>query len=107
MASSIFVLWNPLVGTKILPLFAQVGDFFFREQFVHSSLQLAQVAVDGGLRGAQLGGDLADGALHIKDARMVHHQSLVSYQTACTVSFSLCGIITVDSPYLPELQWKN
>ena len=43
------------IGTKILPLFAQVGDFFFREQFVHSSLQLAQVAVDGGLRGAQLG----------------------------------------------------
>ena len=71
MASSIFVLWNPLVGTKILPLFAQVGDSFFRGQFVHSSLQLAQVAVDGGLRGAQLGGDLADGALHIKDARMV------------------------------------
>jgi hypothetical protein len=71
VASSVFVLWNPLVGTKILPLFAQVGDFFFREQFVHSSLQLAQVAVDGSLRGAQLGGDLADGALHIKDARMV------------------------------------
>ena len=43
MASSIFVLWNPLVGTKILPLFAQVGDFFFREQFVRSSLQLAHV----------------------------------------------------------------
>ena len=41
------------------------------EQFVRSSLQLAQVAVDGGFRGAQLGGDLADGALHIKDARMV------------------------------------
>ena len=71
MASSIFVLWNPLVSTKILPLFAQVGDSFFREQFVHSSLQLAQVAVDGSLRGAQLGGDLADGALHIKDARVV------------------------------------
>jgi hypothetical protein len=38
VASSVFVLWNPLVGTKILPLFAQVGDFFFMEQFVHSSL---------------------------------------------------------------------
>ena len=52
MASSVFVLRNPLVSTKILPLFAQVGDSFFREQFVHSSLQLAQVAVDGSLRGA-------------------------------------------------------
>ena len=41
------------------------------EQFVRSSLQFAQVAVDGGFRGAQLGGDLTDGALHIKDARMV------------------------------------
>ena len=41
------------------------------EQFVRSSLQLAQIAVDGGLRGAQLGGDLADGTLHIKNARVV------------------------------------
>lgn len=41
------------------------------EQFVRSSLQLAQVAVDGGFRGAQLGGYLADGTLHIKDARVV------------------------------------
>ena len=44
---------------------------FFHERFVRRSLQFAQVAVDGGFRGAQLGGDLADGTLHIKDARVV------------------------------------
>ena len=56
---------------KTASAFENGGGLFVGEQFVHSSLQLAQVAVDGGFRGAQLGGDLADGALHIKDARMV------------------------------------
>ena len=56
---------------KTVSAFENGGGLFVREQFVHSSLQLAQVAVDGGFRGAQLGGNLADGALHIKDARVV------------------------------------
>ena len=56
---------------KAASAFENGGGLFVGEQFVHSSLQFAQVAVDGGLRGAQLGGDLADGALHIKDARVV------------------------------------
>lgn len=56
---------------KTASAFENGGGLFVGEQFVHSSLQLAQVAVDGGFRGAQLGGDFADGTLHIKDARVV------------------------------------
>ena len=56
---------------KTASAFENGGGLFVGEQFVRSSLQFAQVAVDGGFRGAQLGGDLADGALHIKDARVV------------------------------------
>lgn len=56
---------------KTVSAFENGGGLLVRKQFVRSSLQLAQVAVDGGFRGAQLGGALADGALHIKDARMV------------------------------------
>ena len=56
---------------KTASAFENGGGLFVGEQFVHSSLQLAQVAVDGGFRGAQLGGYLADGTLHIKDARVV------------------------------------
>ena len=56
---------------KTVSAFENGGGLFVREQFVRSSLQFAQVAVDGGFRGAQLGGDLADGALHIKDACVV------------------------------------
>lgn len=56
---------------KTASAFENGGGLLVRKQFVHSSLQFAQVAVDGGLRGAQLGGDLADGTLHIKDPRVV------------------------------------
>ena len=56
---------------KTASAFENGGGLLVREQFVRSSLQLAQIAVDGGFRGAQLGGNLADGALHIKDACVV------------------------------------
>ena len=56
---------------KTASVFENGDGLFVGEQFVRSSLQFAQVAVDSGFRGAQLGGYLADGTLHIKDACVV------------------------------------
>ena len=63
--------WNVNDTQKTVSVFENGDGLFVGKQFLCGSLQLAQVAVDGGLRGAQLGGDLADGTLHIKDARVV------------------------------------
>ena len=63
--------WNVNDTQKTASAFENGDGLFVGKQFLCGSLQLAQVAVDGGLRGAQLGGDLADGTLHIKDACVV------------------------------------
>lgn len=63
--------WNVNDTQKTVSVFENGDGLFVGKQFLCNSLQLAQVAVDGGLRGAQLGGHLADGTLHIKDARVV------------------------------------
>ncbi len=63
--------WNVNDTQKTASAFENGDGLFVGKQFLCDSLQLAQVAVDGGLRGAQLGGHLADGTLHIKDARVV------------------------------------
>ena len=56
---------------KTVSAFENGDGLFVGKQFLRSSLQFAQVAVDGGFRRAQLGGDFTDSALHIKDARVV------------------------------------
>ena len=45
------ILWNAFIGTKILPIFAQVGDFFF----IHHQFQIGHFITPWRLSGSACG----------------------------------------------------